>query len=111
MESSQRDSILAGRGYSMKLNLAALGKQKSDQISEQEEEDEDADLLNDNGFSDLEELENKLNLVTFEDAMLLTEPDLKKSDIKTPMPEIPEALDSARDSTEPFKANEGLIKN
>ena len=40
----------------MKLNLAALGKQSSDQITEQEEGEED-DLLNDKAFEDLEALE------------------------------------------------------
>ena len=75
MENSHRDSVLKGRGFSVKLNIGELGKQKSDKITEKEEEEED-DLLNDDdGFSQLEDLENKISLVSLEDAdaMLVTE--------------------------------------
>ena len=50
IEKSGRDSYLAGRGISMKLNINTLGKQKSDQITEKTNEDDD--LL----FDDLQDL-------------------------------------------------------
>ena len=41
IEQSGRDSYLAGRGISMKLNINTLGKKKSDQITEKTNEDDD----------------------------------------------------------------------
>ena len=34
IENAGRDSYLAGRGFSIKLNIDAIGKQKSDKITE-----------------------------------------------------------------------------
>ena len=70
VEQSGRDSFLAGRGISVKLNIDVLGKQKSDQITERTNEEDD--LLNDD-LQDLAALDDKIGLGSFDDAMLVTE--------------------------------------
>ena len=70
VEKSGRDSFLAGRGISVKLNIDVLGKQKSDQITERTNEEDD--LLNDD-LQDLSALDDKIGLGSFDDAMLVTE--------------------------------------
>ena len=63
IEKSGRDSYLAGRGISVKLNIDTLGKQKSE-ITEKTNEDDD--LLFDN-LQDLSGLEDQIGLGSFDD--------------------------------------------
>ena len=70
VEKSGRDSFLAGRGISVRLNIDTLGKQKSDQITEKTNE-EDEMLFDD--LQDLTGLDDKIGLGSFDDQMLVSE--------------------------------------